>query len=65
MSYNAAQLGSFRIPQIENEPMRSYAPGSAERKRLDDAIAKMKKDLPFDVPCVINGQEVRSAPTFT
>ncbi|KAG8804724.1 1-pyrroline-5-carboxylate dehydrogenase [Serendipita sp. 398] len=60
MSYNAAQLGSFRIPQIENEPMRSYAPGSAERKRLDDAIAKMKKDLPFDVPCVINGQEIRS-----
>lgn len=60
MSSASAQLGAFRIPQIENEPMRSYAPGSAERIRLDAAIKKMKSELPFDVPCVINGKEVRT-----
>jgi hypothetical protein len=37
---------------------RSYAPGSAERKRLEEAITKMQSELPFDVPCVINGKEV-------
>ncbi|KIM25497.1 hypothetical protein M408DRAFT_26055 [Serendipita vermifera MAFF 305830] len=63
MSTTSAQLGSFKIPQVENEPMRSYAPGSPERKRLEDAITKMKSELPFDVPCVINGQEIRTNAT--
>ncbi|KAI0070584.1 delta-1-pyrroline-5-carboxylate dehydrogenase [Panus rudis PR-1116 ss-1] len=55
-----AQLATFKVPEISNEPMRSYAPGSPERQALKDAIAKMEKELPFEVPCVVNGKEVRT-----
>lgn len=37
---------------------RHYAPGSAERRNLESAIAEMKQALPFEVPIVINGQPV-------
>jgi 1-pyrroline-5-carboxylate dehydrogenase len=51
-------LATFKIPTIENEPMRSYAVGSPERKALEAALAQMKKELPFEVPCVVNGKPV-------
>ncbi|RDB20073.1 Delta-1-pyrroline-5-carboxylate dehydrogenase [Hypsizygus marmoreus] len=54
------QLASFKIPAIENEPMRSYAPGSAERKALVAAITQMEHELPFEVPCVVNGKPVKT-----
>ena len=38
---------------------RSYAPGSSERKGLVEALAQMEKELPFEVPCIVNGKEVR------
>ena len=37
---------------------RSYAPGSAERHALAAAIAQMEQELPFEVPCIVNGLEV-------
>ncbi|KAF7968016.1 hypothetical protein HWV62_32185 [Athelia sp. TMB] len=54
------QLASFKVPAIENEPMRTYAPGSAERKGLEAAIAQMEKELPFEVPCIVNGKPVKT-----
>ncbi|KAG5642528.1 hypothetical protein DXG03_002601 [Asterophora parasitica] len=54
------QLATFKIPAIDNEPMRSYAPGSVERKALEAAIAEMEQQLPFEVPCIVNGKEVRT-----
>ncbi|KAH9927273.1 delta-1-pyrroline-5-carboxylate dehydrogenase [Fomitopsis serialis] len=54
------QLAAFKVPAIENEPMRSYAPGSKERKDLEDALKQMEKELPFEVPCVVNGQPVKT-----
>ncbi|KAG8926181.1 1-pyrroline-5-carboxylate dehydrogenase [Tulasnella sp. 418] len=57
MSY---QLASFKVPTIENEPMRHYAPGSPDRKGLQEAIAAMRKELPFEVPIVIDGKEVKT-----
>ncbi|OJT09511.1 Delta-1-pyrroline-5-carboxylate dehydrogenase [Trametes pubescens] len=54
------QLATFKAPVIDNEPMRSYAPGSPERKALVEAVAQMEKELPFEVPCVINGKEVKT-----
>ncbi|KZP21596.1 delta-1-pyrroline-5-carboxylate dehydrogenase [Athelia psychrophila] len=54
------QLASFKVPAIENEPMRTYALGSAERKGLEAAIAQMEKDLPFEVPCIVNGKPVKT-----
>ena len=41
--------GFFKIPYPKNEPVLNYAPGSAERKALQDAIAELKSqtaDLP-------------------
>ncbi|ORY29536.1 Aldehyde/histidinol dehydrogenase [Naematelia encephala] len=55
-----AQLASFKIPVIDNEPMRSYAPDTADRKGLEAALAKMQSELPFEVPAVINGKPVKS-----
>ncbi|KAG8718998.1 1-pyrroline-5-carboxylate dehydrogenase [Ceratobasidium sp. 395] len=55
-----ATLAHFKVPQIDNEPMRSYTPGSAERAGLEAALAKMQKELPFEVPLVINGKPVKT-----
>ncbi|KAJ8455415.1 hypothetical protein ONZ45_g18953 [Pleurotus djamor] len=54
------QLATFKVPAIENEPMKSYAPGSAERKALEAAIAQMSQELPFEVPCIVNGKPVKT-----
>lgn len=40
---------------------RHYAPGSAERKGLEAALAQMQRELPFEVPCIVNGKAVRIA----
>lgn len=57
-------LASFRVPVIDNEPMRNYGPGSIDRERLQAAIDKMKKEMPFEVPCVIDGKEVKTGTTL-
>ncbi|KAG6853137.1 hypothetical protein C0991_006617 [Blastosporella zonata] len=54
------QLATFKIPAIENEPMRSYAPGSADRKALEAAIVQMEQQAPFEVPCIVNGKEIKT-----
>jgi hypothetical protein len=42
----------------------NYAPGSSERQKLEAAIDEMKSQLPFEVPCVIDGKDVRSPSLF-
>ncbi|PCH40797.1 delta-1-pyrroline-5-carboxylate dehydrogenase [Wolfiporia cocos MD-104 SS10] len=54
------QLAAFKVPAVANEPMRSYAPGSAERSALQAAIAQIEQELPFEVPCVVNGKPVKT-----
>ncbi|KAF5364065.1 hypothetical protein D9756_000167 [Leucocoprinus leucothites] len=54
------QLATFKIPPVQNEPMRSYAPGSPERAALQTAFDEMQAQLPFEVPCVVNGEEIRT-----
>ena len=49
----------FRIPEIINEPVWDYAPGTPERARLKEAI-KFLKDNPIEVPLVIDGKEVKT-----
>lgn len=49
----------FNTPKAINEPILSYAPGSAERKELQETVAKMKSKE-VDVPMYIDGKEVRS-----
>ncbi|KAF8827296.1 hypothetical protein HHX47_DHR5000540 [Lentinula edodes] len=57
---SSAQLALFKVPAVDNEPMKAYAPGSVERIALEHAIAEMEQQLPFEVPCVVNGKPVKT-----
>src|ERR1700741_316294 len=52
-------LGTFSYPMPVNEPVLTYAPGTAERKRLKEVLAQLKKEQP-EIPMYIGGKEVRS-----
>ncbi|KAF8842670.1 delta-1-pyrroline-5-carboxylate dehydrogenase 1 [Paxillus ammoniavirescens] len=54
------QLASFKVPLTDNEPMRSYSLGSQERRGLEVALKQMEQDLPFEVPCIVNGKQVKT-----
>ena len=51
-----------RVPAPVNEPIRSYAPGTADRAALKRAIADLKSNQ-VDIPMFIGGQEVRTGKT--
>lgn len=51
--------GVYRLPQISNEPIKSYAPGSPERKALKEKIDELRNQV-VDLPMIIGGQEVRT-----
>ncbi|KAL7008531.1 1-pyrroline-5-carboxylate dehydrogenase [Cystobasidiomycetes sp. EMM_F5] len=58
-----AQLATFKVPRIDNEPNKHYAPGSAERKALRSAVDKLRseaKNGDIQVPCVVDGQEIKT-----
>ncbi len=51
--------GFFNVPLPVNEPVFAYAPGSKERKSLQQAVqAAMAQQI--DIPMYIGGQEVRT-----
>lgn len=51
--------GFYKVPVAVNEPVKSYAPGSAERKELQNMLRELRsKEL--DIPMYIGGREVRS-----
>ena len=49
--------GIFRVRSPENQPVRSYAPGSAER---DSLVAELNKqaDEVVEIPCVVGGEHI-------
>lgn len=49
----------YQVPKAENEPVFSYAPGSRERKLLQEAI-KEARSREIEIPMYINGKEVKS-----
>ena len=49
----------FKLPPIKNEPLKTYAPGSAERQELKEKLAELRKGG-LDLPMIIDGKEVRS-----
>ncbi len=51
--------GVYRLPNITNEPIKSYAPGSSERKELKAQISEVKATT-VDLPMIIGGKEVRT-----
>ncbi|KAJ0132332.1 hypothetical protein HZ326_24580 [Fusarium oxysporum f. sp. albedinis] len=56
-------LGTFRVPPIRNEPNPTYAKGSLERQKLQEALDSLKQRLPIRVPLKISGQTVASKAT--
>lgn len=51
--------GTFQVPRAKNEVVKSYAPGSAERKELQEALREARAEE-RDVPMYIGGQEIRT-----
>ncbi len=51
-------MGNYRVPEVENEPIYSYAPGTPEREGLIKAVDELKKQS-FDIPMIIDGDEIR------
>jgi 1-pyrroline-5-carboxylate dehydrogenase len=51
--------GFFNVPEPVNEPVKSYAPGSPERKELQEML-KSLRNLQVDVPMFIGSEEVRT-----
>ncbi|MFZ4784333.1 MAG: L-glutamate gamma-semialdehyde dehydrogenase [Flavobacteriales bacterium] len=52
--------GVYQLPLAVNEPVKSYALGSAERTELKKAYADMYNGPLLDVPMYIGDQEVRT-----
>ncbi|MBS1608720.1 MAG: L-glutamate gamma-semialdehyde dehydrogenase [Bacteroidetes bacterium] len=52
-------LGTFSYPLPVNEPVLNYGPGSAEKKRLKEVLAELKKQE-ADIPMYIGNKEVRT-----
>ena len=58
----AAFAGTRRVPQPENDPNRSYLPGSPERAELKARLKAMASEK-IDIPIVIGGREIRTGRT--
>lgn len=54
--------GVFQVPTPINEPNRSYAPGGADRKSLQDRLQKMSSEK-VELPLVIGGQRISTGDT--
>ena len=55
--------GIYKVPVAVNEPMKSYAPGSAERSELQ-AMLKELRGKEVDIPMYIGSRQVRSGNTI-
>ncbi|MCP4633004.1 MAG: L-glutamate gamma-semialdehyde dehydrogenase [candidate division Zixibacteria bacterium] len=53
-------MGNFRVPIPHNEPIYSYAPGTKDRDKLNEALKELK-NTQIDIPMIINGEEVRTS----
>jgi len=51
--------GNRRVPAPVNEPIKSYAPGSAERAALKERLGTMAGEK-IEIPLFIGGKEVRT-----
>ena len=49
----------YHVPPAENEPVKSYAPGTKERTDLKKTIEEMRSSQ-ADIPMFIDGKEVRT-----
>lgn len=54
--------GFFNVPAPINEPVKSYSPGSAERKELQAALRNARA-MQQDIPMYIGSEEIRTGKT--
>ncbi len=54
--------GSFNVPFPANEPVLSYAPGTPERRELQDRLARLA-GRPIEIAARIGGRRVRTGKT--
>ncbi len=54
--------GIFQVPTPVNEPVRDYAPGSAEKASVKARLAEMLGER-IEIPLIIGGREVRTGNT--
>src|SRR3989454_6098225 len=57
-------MSGYRVPIPINEPVRSYAPETAERQALKQKIGAMSAEK-IEIPLVIGGKEVKTGDTGT
>lgn len=50
-------MSLYKVPAAVNEPIRDYAPGSADHKALTQALADLKAN-PVEIPMVVGGNDV-------
>ena len=50
---------NFNIKEAVNEPIKDYKPGSPEKESLKAKLKELKSKT-FDIPIIINGQEIRT-----
>lgn len=51
--------GIYKVPAASNEPVRNYAPGSAERVKLERRLDQLYS-AQIEIPAIIGGAEVRT-----
>src|SRR5258706_3200640 len=54
--------GTWNLPAPKNEPILSYAPGSAEREALKAELKRMGDEV-ADIPIIVGGKEIRTGRT--
>ncbi len=54
----------FQFDYPENEPVKSYAPGTRERKALQEELDRLSSEV-IDIPLIIGGKEIRTGDTGT
>lgn len=59
---NIVNNAILTVPRPVNEPVYSYAPGTAERAQLKNALEEMSAVV-VDIPLVIGGKELRTGRT--
>lgn len=52
----------YRFAKPDNEPVKSYAPGSPEKAELKKTLAQLSSEE-WDIPLIIGGKEIRTGNT--
>ncbi|KAF4540474.1 Delta-1-pyrroline-5-carboxylate dehydrogenase protein [Lasiodiplodia theobromae] len=64
-SRKMGHLATFKVPAVNNEPNQHYAKGSVDRKKLEEAFERMRKQGPVEVPVYVGGKEIKSSAVHT